>query len=325
MFAHGLSGKILILGGTYFIGKHLVAELEKQGTVDVTLFNRGTRPSTSRFPTIKGDRNQLEELACAFSNQRYDLVIDLCCYQGEQMAKLLKFSSHFDQVLFISSALVYGKGEEEVCEDMQPRLLAEFEEYARGKIAAEDELKRSGVSYLILRPSLVYGPDEFQGFSTQFFSLLQAGFPLILPQELASLGTIQPLYVQDLVRVICQTLGQSYTGQIYNVGGPILEMADYLQTVIRTYGGEMGERNLFVLDEQRPFREMILSQVFPLPWGIKVAIQSTNLNTDLGIYTDSLEHLKVGLSETYRWVKENNISLSSKLTKLLEVIVYGNK
>ena len=66
--------KILILGGTNFLGPHLVEELQEHGH-EVTLFNRGTQDS-SRFPNVEilhGDRDgNLDTL----KNRWWDAIID---------------------------------------------------------------------------------------------------------------------------------------------------------------------------------------------------------------------------------------------------------
>jgi len=57
--------KILIIGGTQFVGRNLIEHLIELGTYDITLFNRGiTNPDL--FPEIKkikGDRKVKEDVA----------------------------------------------------------------------------------------------------------------------------------------------------------------------------------------------------------------------------------------------------------------------
>ena len=68
--------KILIIGGTRFLGRHLVtAALARDH--DVTLFNRGNHSKDADVETIEGDRNtELHKL----EGRRWDAVVDTCGY-----------------------------------------------------------------------------------------------------------------------------------------------------------------------------------------------------------------------------------------------------
>ncbi|HEX8638783.1 MAG TPA: NAD-dependent epimerase/dehydratase family protein, partial [Pyrinomonadaceae bacterium] len=77
--------KILIIGGTKFLGRHIVAAAQARGH-EVTLFNRGVF-SSEKFENVEqiyGDRNDdLSEL----KNRRFDAVIDTCGYLPETVKK----------------------------------------------------------------------------------------------------------------------------------------------------------------------------------------------------------------------------------------------
>src|SRR6185436_17300967 len=98
--------KLLILGGTRFVGRHLV-ETALSRDHEVTLFNRGNHPSP--FPnveTIKGDRNHdLSKL----EGRRWDAVIDTSGYLPRSVtASARTLSSAIDNYVFISSVSVYA-------------------------------------------------------------------------------------------------------------------------------------------------------------------------------------------------------------------------
>ena len=70
--------KLLILGGTRFVGRHLVTAALARNH-EVTLFNRGKHPSgdLTNVETIYGDRNS--DLA-KLQGRRWDAVVDTCGY-----------------------------------------------------------------------------------------------------------------------------------------------------------------------------------------------------------------------------------------------------
>lgn len=102
--------KILILGGTIFLGRHLVdAALAKGHTV--TLFNRGkTNPDLyPEVEKIRGDRTNLDDMHI-LQDRHWDAVIDTCGYYPNIVQLSAKALSGFvDRYVFISSISVYGE------------------------------------------------------------------------------------------------------------------------------------------------------------------------------------------------------------------------
>lgn len=99
--------KILILGGTKFLGRHLLAAAQARGA-EITLFNRGkiSRENIEGVEQIFGDRNSdLEKLR----NRRWDAVIDTSGYLPQTVklsAEALKDS--VSQYVFVSSISAYA-------------------------------------------------------------------------------------------------------------------------------------------------------------------------------------------------------------------------
>ena len=99
--------RLLILGGTRFLGHHLVTTaLAHQH--EVTLFNRGQHSSVA-FPdveTIYGDRHH--DLAL-LQGRQWDAVIDTCGYLPRSVrASAEVLADSVDRYVFISSVSVYA-------------------------------------------------------------------------------------------------------------------------------------------------------------------------------------------------------------------------
>ncbi len=99
--------KILIIGGTKFLGRHLITAAQVRNH-EVTLFNRG-RHSSENFENVEqihGDRNSdLDKL----KNRHWDVCIDTCGYLPQTVkvsAEALK--DLVEQYVFISSISAYG-------------------------------------------------------------------------------------------------------------------------------------------------------------------------------------------------------------------------
>src|SRR5882762_9206131 len=99
--------KLFILGGTRFLGQHLVTAGLARGH-EITLFNRGTYPTAAltNVETIYGDRNS--DLA-KLQGRRWDAVIDTCGYLPRTVRAAAEIlSQSVDRYVFISSLSVYA-------------------------------------------------------------------------------------------------------------------------------------------------------------------------------------------------------------------------
>lgn len=96
--------KILVLGGTYFIGKHLVEKLIRQD-VYPTLLNRGTKNPFPELETIKADRHEKDKMKEVLKNKTFDIIIDICGYVLKDIKITLdSLDCKIKQYIFLSSA-----------------------------------------------------------------------------------------------------------------------------------------------------------------------------------------------------------------------------
>ena len=160
--------RILILGGTGFIGPHMVREALRRGH-QVSLFNRG-RTNNELFPDLElliGDRNGGLD---ALEGGSWDAVVDNSGYvprHAEDSAKLLApLVAHY---LYISTISVYGEFSAPVTEDsavatMEDESVEEVtgETYGPMKALCEkrvlDEVGEDRTT--VLRPTYICGPGD---------------------------------------------------------------------------------------------------------------------------------------------------------------------
>lgn len=96
----------LVVGGTGIISTAIVRQLLARG-VQVSVFNRGLRPSPARegVRMIRGDRANASDFVLAFEGERFDVVYDMICYTAEDAdASVHAFSGRCEQFVFCSSA-----------------------------------------------------------------------------------------------------------------------------------------------------------------------------------------------------------------------------
>ncbi|NBP01033.1 MAG: hypothetical protein EBU90_13030 [Proteobacteria bacterium] len=146
--------KILILGGTKFVGKDIAGELIQTNLHEINFLNRGItdRSMFSKYKTLIIDRNIRSETSI---KNFYDLVIDVSCYNLNQLINVLDFID-FDRYIFISSSAVKGIPFQNVSPDMY-----EMAQYAYKKKECEDFIINNFNKYLIFRPCYLVGEGDY--------------------------------------------------------------------------------------------------------------------------------------------------------------------
>jgi 2'-hydroxyisoflavone reductase len=217
--------QILILGGTRFLGRHLVDAALARGD-SLTLFNRG-QSNPGLYPqieTIQGDREtDLDKLA----GRRWDAVIDTCGYFPRLVrlsARALKDSAR--SYVFISSISVYaGFGKIGIDEtDPVGRLEDETVEEITGgsygplkalcEQAAEAEFPGGA---LILRPGLIVGPQDPTDRFTYWPVRVARGGEVLAPEKPEV--PVQIIDGRDLAEFTLRLIEQRAAG-VYNATGP---------------------------------------------------------------------------------------------------------
>ncbi len=216
--------RILILGGTGFIGPHQVSYALGRGH-RLTLFNRG-RTAPELFPNVeqvRGDRatGELGELG---GDREWDAVIDNSATDPRwvrEAAGVLKGRAR--QYIFISTQSVYASraeiGMDETAPVGRPDLpREEWTGYGPSKALAEEEARSAfPAGATIVRPSLIVGPgDETDRWSYWAVRVQRGG-------EVAAPGTpldpVQFLDARDLSEWVIR-LAESGTAGTFNAVGP---------------------------------------------------------------------------------------------------------
>lgn len=214
--------RILILGGTGFIGPHLVTHALQRGHT-ITLFNRG-RTNTDLFPGIEklvGDRN--DNLA-ALEGRRWDAIIDNSGYTPQQVAlsvALLKDAC--DQYLFTSTRSVYTDFTRTVMDEdapLGPKDIpeAQWDGYGPNKVLAERLVQEGfGARTLITRPPVIVGPGDRSDRFTYWVDRIDDGGDILVQGDPGD--PLQFVDVRDLSEFYVHLLEHSTTG-VYNTEGP---------------------------------------------------------------------------------------------------------
>lgn len=208
--------KILIMGGTRFIGVYLTKLLVTQGH-EVVLFNRGNHPApVAGVRQIQGDRQNPEQLKAKLSGESFDAIFDNNGRELSDTQPLVEiFNGQIQHFIYVSSAGVYLPREQMPYQEGDP---VDPKSRHKGKHHTEAYLAQSGIPWTSVRPSYIYGPQNYNDLEAWFFDRLARERPLPIPGNgnyITQFG-----HIQDLVVAMAKILGNSTAvGQIYNISG----------------------------------------------------------------------------------------------------------
>jgi 2'-hydroxyisoflavone reductase len=216
---------ILVIGGTMFVGRHIVQSALNRGH-EVTLFNRG-KTNSELFPDVEkllGDRTtDLDTLR----GRTWDAVVDTCGYVPRVVQKSVDaLKSACNQYVYISSGSVYKdkskKGISEKDEVLVPRDFdAEEmidETYGELKAGCETVVRKAfAEKSLIIRPGLVVGPDDSTDRFTYWPVRVASGGKIIAPGQPDR--QVQFIDVRDLADFTIISM-EGKTDGVYNAIGP---------------------------------------------------------------------------------------------------------
>jgi nucleoside-diphosphate-sugar epimerase len=208
--------RILIMGGTRFIGVYLTQMLVKQGH-EVVLFNRGNRPlPIEGVGQITGDRTDATQVKEKLSQEKFDVIFDNNGRELTDTQPLAEiFQGRVQHFVYMSSAGVYLKS------DQMPHL--EFDTVDpksrhKGKQDTEAYLTQTELPFTSIRPTYIYGPHNYNELESWFFDRVVRDRPIPIPgngMHITQLG-----HVKDLATAMCKVLGNKQAiGQIYNISG----------------------------------------------------------------------------------------------------------
>jgi nucleoside-diphosphate-sugar epimerase len=207
--------RILVMGGTRFIGVYLTQLLVKQGH-EVTLFNRGNKPApVEGVKQIKGDRTDSTDLQ-QLAKLEFDAVFDNNGRELSDTQPLAEmFKGRIQHFVYMSSAGVYLKSDQMPHVEGDP---VDPKSRHKGKHDTESYLAESGIPFTSIRPTYIYGPQNYNDLEAWFFDRIVRDRPIPIPghgQHFTQFG-----HVKDLAAAMAKVLGnQNAIGQIYNVSG----------------------------------------------------------------------------------------------------------
>ncbi|MGW2105005.1 NAD-dependent epimerase/dehydratase family protein [Streptomyces sp. NPDC001948] len=209
--------KILVLGGTWFLGREVVAGALGRGWA-VTVFNRGrSAPNPADVAAVHGDRTSIDDIRRLAQEGPWDAVIDTSSSDLAPREVLLSAQALRSQVgrwVHVSTVSVYAQWPREALTESSPLLDAPADADASfgytgadGTPTAYGFQKAGGEravfsafahESVFLRPGVILGPGEYVGRLPWWLSRAHRGGSLLAPGPAGR--CIQPVDVRDVAR-----------------------------------------------------------------------------------------------------------------------------
>lgn len=286
-----------MLGGTGFIGRHVVHGLLEAGA-DVTTIQRGRTGSTA--PAARGlvaDRADAPALRAVLADAAPAVLVDMIAYTAEDAERLVQsLPASLERLVVISSGDVYRSygaflGHEQAQPTQRPldesaplratrypyRATASGPEdmrYGYEKLDVEEIVRgRAPVPVTVLRLPMVYGPNDAQGRVAVSLARLRSGGGAVRVNRAESEWRCTRGYVEDVAAGIAlAALDDRAAGATYNLGeADALSEREWLETVAEAAG---------IACEVVPDDDVAPS--LPADWAIPLVTDTRRIRSELG-------------------------------------------
>lgn len=231
--------KIVVAGGTGFLGRHITRALLDSGH-EVAVLGRtpgkvASIPALAGATAVQGDVTDPSSLTGALDG-------------AEAVVNAVQFPNHPIEVP--RRGLTYDRydrqGTENLLSEARRAGITKFvyisgagadvtseKTWYRAKGLAERAIADSGIEWTVLRPSWAYGPEDK---ALNKFALMARFLPVIPRLGLAP-QRVQPVHVDDIALAVVRIFERWQSGRTYEIGGPdVLTMHEIIETLLRILG-----------------------------------------------------------------------------------------
>lgn len=240
--------RVLVLGGSVFVGKHLVDALIHAGAT-VSVLNRGKTPSAlpAGVERLTADRTDAQQMRDALAGRDWDAVFDVSGFVmaagGSDIDGLLDLlDGRAGAYVYTSSIMAYDQSwvgvfpwtEDQPTNADGPASYGGFKALAEASMLARHAA--TGFPASVARPAAIYGPDNniFDMELPMFLRLLQHR-PILVPHGGLVVGTYG--HVDDLCdAMLAMACHPAVAGQVFNVSGESVDVNRYVDVLAGVVG-----------------------------------------------------------------------------------------
>ncbi|APG28775.1 hypothetical protein A7E78_13625 [Syntrophotalea acetylenivorans] len=227
-----LRPNILVIGGSYFVGRVFIEKLLALNKYNIYALNRGTLPMRLEGVThLCCDRNDEDLLRKVVPDVPWQAVIDFCAYTPKDIEKTFKaLSSHtLTQYIYISTASVYAPSSQQPIDELgatliasQPQLgsAADYGFHKRlAELAVIEQCGMRNIAYTIVRPTFIFGKYNYAPRESYFFEeILKHNVVVIPDHEPPARFSFVSVWDVAFITAACIDNPTAY-GEIFNASG----------------------------------------------------------------------------------------------------------
>ena len=232
--ASNIDTLVTVFGGSGFLGRHVVRALAKR---DYRIRVAVRRPELAGHLQPVGRVGQIHAVQ---ANLRYPASVEAAMRDSHAAVNLVGIlaeggAQRFEAVHALGAGAVAKAARDAGARMVHVSAIGADESspsrYARSKAAGEKAVLEAVPSASILRPSVVFGPED--QFSNRFAAL--ARMSPMLPLIGGGLTRLQPVYVGDVATAVADAVdGKTQEGVAYELGGPeVLTMREIMEIILR--------------------------------------------------------------------------------------------
>jgi 2'-hydroxyisoflavone reductase len=216
--------RVLVIGGSMFLGRAVVAEALRRGDA-VTTFNRGkSRPDLPGVEAVHGDRELTEDLRRLVDGREWDVVVDVCGFVPRRVLESARYlSGHAGHYTFISTIRAHADWPAKVIDERSP-----LHDCAPDAEEGEYEVRKAGCGRaveqyfdggaLIIEPGVIIGPHEHVGRLPWWLTRIAKGGRVLAPGD--PNREMQLIDARDIAAFTLARAADGTTGRFVTSGAP---------------------------------------------------------------------------------------------------------
>lgn len=304
--------RVLLLGGTRFVGLRLLRALHEEGH-QITILNRGKREAElpEGIERLYADRRDGDAVRRALTGREhdFDVVYDVTGYQATNLEPVVEMlGEHIRRYVFVSSFAVYTMPESFPVRESSP-LVEVGEEtgglaaYGPDKVRCENYLlgafRTQGLPVTILRAAAMYGPENWMDDREgSYFARLVMGRKILVGgkgQSLVHLGHVDDFAAACLAAAECDAA----VGEVLNATGAEAVSVNRLLDAAADAVGVQAAKVYVPYGEGRETMDGIV----PFDSERSVVNSIQKLRSLVGF--EPRYDIRSGMAQTYEWWKEH--------------------
>ena len=285
-----MKNKILITGGTGFIGSNLKEKLIQSG-FEVLTIGRGSNEDINTdlvdFDFINFFKTHSPDFVCHCASgtsitraeQNKEKEFTDTVIVTKKIIQAISALANFKKIIYLSSQAVYGKPD--FLPITEEHKTSPFNTYGKCKLKAEEVIRQSKSHYIILRVSSVYGKNQDHlksGVIANFINKMKNNEPPIVFNDINQFCDF--IYINDLTDVIVKSIElDNIRNEIFNLGSGNPSTLKEVLEILSLYfpnspSSEIKKSKLYLDEEQKGLYFDISKIQSRLKWSCKYDLKS---------------------------------------------------